>query len=98
MHFSLSRRQPRKALSYPKAPLVRGSGRGAALGDNRPANPKINDAWVTDAGVAEYYNGTDWVPYLSPVDMGDSDFVQGLLEAEKTDLRRKELGEPSEDI
>jgi hypothetical protein len=36
--------------------------------DNRPVNPKINDVWVTDAGVVEYYDGTTWVRYLSPPD------------------------------
>jgi hypothetical protein len=67
---------------------MRGSGRGAALGDNRPANPKINDVWVTEAGALEYYDGTDWVPYVSPPDW---DLPPVLLEPEA--IAEEELDE-----
>lgn len=56
------------------------------MGENRPADPKINDVWVTAAGVLEYYNGADWVPYLSPPETGPGEeFQPGMLEQEPAD-------------
>lgn len=51
------------------------------MADNRPANPKVNDVCVTDAGTLEYYNGTTWVAYLSPPEtVPGATFQPGLLE------------------
>jgi hypothetical protein len=70
------------------------------LGDNRPANPKTNDVWVTNAGVLEYYNGTAWVAYLSPPETGpDQIFQPGILEeaAPDDDEGPGAAGEPGAD-
>jgi hypothetical protein len=55
------------------------------MGDNRPANPKVNDVWVSETGVLEYYKVSDgkgeWVPYLSPPEAGPGPgFQPGFLE------------------
>ena len=52
------------------------------MGDNRPANPKINDVWLTDAGALEYYDGTQWLPYQSPPEW---DLQPGYLEESPPD-------------
>jgi hypothetical protein len=54
------------------------------VGDNRPANPKANDVWVTKAGVLMYYkiSGGEgkWVPFLSPPEAGPGPVMQpGML-------------------
>jgi hypothetical protein len=47
-----------------------------------PANPKLNEPWIDDAGEELYWNGVAWVAYADPPELPGRDLDPVYLERE----------------